>query len=305
MMRELTQNGAKKRLHRDWNLFFLVLPLMVLVVLFSYVPLAGWLLSLIEYKPGYPLWENEFVGLKYYEMVFTNPDILRAFKNTLIFSAMNFCLLPFPMIFAILLNEITSAKFRKVAQTVTTLPHFISWVIVYSLAFAVFSREGMLNQILEVLGFRGQSVLTDRNAVYWFQTAVSQWKSLGWSAIIYIASIAGIDGELYEAAAIDGASRFQMALHVTVPGLMQTFVVLMLLGISGFVNSGMDQYYVFKNSIVYRNIEVLDLYTYRMGLQVGDYSYATTVGILKSFVNILLLFSANGIARKVRGASII
>ena len=305
MMRELTQNGAKKRLHRDWNLFFLVLPLMVLVVLFSYVPLAGWLLSLIEYKPGYPLWENEFVGLKYYEMVFTNPDILRAFKNTLIFSAMNFCLLPFPMIFAILLNEITSAKFRKVAQTVTTLPHFISWVIVYSLAFAVFSREGMLNQILEVLGLRGQSVLTDRNAVYWFQTAVSQWKSLGWSAIIYIASIAGIDGELYEAAAIDGASRFQMSLHVTVLGLMQTFVVLMLLGISGFVNSGMDQYYVFKNSIVYRNIEVLDLYTYRMGLQVGDYSYATTVGILKSFVNILLLFSANGIARKVRGASII
>lgn len=305
MMRELAQNGAKKRLHRDWNLFFLVLPLMVLVVLFSYVPLAGWLLSLIEYKPGYPLWDNEFVGLKYYEMVFTNPDTLRAFKNTLIFSAMNFCLLPFPMIFAILLNEITSAKFRKVAQTVTTLPHFISWVIVYSLAFAIFSREGMLNQILEVLGLRGQSVLTDRNAVYWFQTAVSQWKSLGWSAIIYIASIAGIDGELYEAAAIDGASRFQMALHVTVPGLMQTFVVLMLLGISGFVNSGMDQYYVFKNSIVYRNIEVLDLYTYRMGLQVGDYSYATTVGILKSFVNILLLFSANGIARKVRGASII
>lgn len=295
---------AKKQ-RRNWNLFFLALPLMLLVVLFSYVPLAGWLLSFIEYRPGYPLLENAFVGLKYYEMVLTSPDILRAFKNTLIFSTLNFCLLPLPMIFAILLNEIESSKFRKVAQTFTTLPHFISWIIVYSLAFAIFSREGMLNQILNILGLPEQSVLTDRKAVYWFQTIITQWKSLGWSAIIYIASIAGIDTELYEAAAIDGANRFHMAIHITFPGLLQTFIVLMLLGISGFINNGMDQYYVFKNSIVYRNIEVIDLYTYRMGLQVGDYSYATTVGILKSIVSIFLLFSANGIAKKIRGASII
>lgn len=296
---------AISRKRRRWELLFLALPLMTLVFMFHYVPLFGWFLSLIEYKPGYPILENKFVGLKYFKMLFTTADIRRAFKNTLTFSSLNFCLLPMPMIFAILLNEIESPRFRKMAQTITTLPHFISWIIVYSLAFAIFARDGMLNQVLEMLGKKGQSVLTNRKAVYWFQTVISQWKGLGWSAIIYIAAIAGIDSELYEAAAIDGANRFQQAIHVTVPGLMPTFTVLMLLGISGFINGGLDQYMIFSNSIVYRNIEVLELYTYRMGLQLGDYSYATAVGILKSFISIMLLVFANLIAKKVRGSTII
>ena len=306
----MIDNGAsvtieKRKTKKKWNLFFLALPFMAVVLLFSYVPLFGWVISLFEYKPGYPLLENPFVGLKYFKMIFNNRDIVNALKNTIIFSTINFCLLPLPMLFAIFLNEIDSSKFKKISQTVTTLPHFISWVIAYSLAFAIFSSEGMLNQVLPLLGLEKQSILTNKKAVYWFQTFMTQWKSLGWSAIIYVASIAGIDQELYEAAVIDGAGRFRCAVHITLPALMPTFIVLMLLGVSGFLNSGFDQYYVFKNSIVYKNIEVLDLYTYRVGLQQGDYSFATAVGILKSFISITLLFLSNQVARKVRGESII
>lgn len=296
---------ASRMKKRKWKLLLLALPLMVLVVLFHYVPLFGWFISFIEYKPGYKLLDNAFVGFKYFRMILTNRDIFNALTNTLILSSISFCLLPLPMIFAILLNEIESTRYRRLVQTITTLPHFISWIIVYSLSFAMFSSDGMVNQVLRMLSMKPQSVLTDRNAVYWFQTVMSQWKGLGWGAILYIAAIAGIDQELYEAAAIDGAGRLRCALHITVPGLMPTFLVLMLLGISGLINSGFDQYYVFKNSIIYKRIEVLELYTYRVGMQIGDYSFATAVGILKSIVSVTLLFTANRFARKIRGVPIV
>lgn len=286
-------------------MFFIALPLMAVVFMISYVPLFGWFLALIEYKPGYPLLANEFVGLKYFRMLLTNRDILRVMGNTLIFSAFNFLALPLPMLLAILLNEIDNRSFRKVAQIVTTLPHFISWVIVYAIAFAIFGSEGLLNQLLAQLGIAPQSVLTDRSAVYWFQTLVTIWKGLGWSAIIYIAAIAGIDQELYEAARVDGAGRLRCAIHITLPGLMPTFVVLMLLNVSNFISHGMDQYFVFKNPVIYNVIEVLELYVYRQGLQLGDYSYATAVGILKSLISITLLYTSNAVARRVRGQSIV
>lgn len=294
-----------RRRKKQWNLFFLALPLILIVFLFSYVPLLGWSLSLVEYKPGIALKDCEFVGLKYFKLLLTNLNTARVMKNTLIFSLLGFCCLPLPMILAMLLNEIDAAPFRKAAQVITTLPHFISWVIVYSVFFAIFSTEGMLNQMLLSLGLKRQAILTDRDAVYWFQTVITQWKSVGWGSIIYIAAIAGIDQELYEAAVVDGAGRFRCALSITLPSLMPTFVVMMLLNVSNFVNTGMDQYYIFKNNIIYNKIEVLDLFVYRLGLQQGDYSYAIAVGILKSFISIALLFTANATAKRVRGESIV
>lgn len=296
---------VKNKKKRAWNLFFIALPLMVVVLLFNYVPLFGWILSLMEYKPGYPLLQNKFVGLKYFQMLLSSRDLSRVMQNTIVFSALGFLSLPLPMLLAILLSEIDSRRFRKIAQTITTLPHFISWVIVYSIAFAVFSKEGLLNQLLALTGGKPQSILTDIKSVYWFQALVTIWKQLGWSAIIYVAAIAGIDQELYEAARVDGAGRFRCALNITVPGLMPTFIVLMLLNVSNFVNHGMEQYYVFKNAIIYNRIEVLEVFVYRLGLELGDYSYATAVGIMKSVVSIALLFIANQIARKVRGTSIV
>ena len=300
--------APKKKQKKEWVLFFMALPFLAAVLLLKYVPLMGWAYALFQYRPGKALYECAFVGMKYFKMVLTDPDILNALKNTLVFSGIGFLLSPLPMLFAICLNEISFPRFRKLTQTVTTLPHFISWVICYSLAFAMFSSEGVVNNLLYTkLGLLSapSSLLTNEKLVYVFQTALAQWKDLGWSSIIYIAAISGVDQELYEAASIDGAGRFQSALHITLPSLLPTFIVLLILSVSNFVNTGYEQYYVFKNAIVYDKIEVLDLYIYRMGMQLGDYSYATAVGIMKSVVSVVMLAVANLLARRVRGTSIV
>ncbi|NLD87052.1 MAG: sugar ABC transporter permease [Clostridiales bacterium] len=278
---------------------------MIMVFMFSYVPICGWIISFYEYRTGVPLFENEFVGFKYFKLFFTDKQVLRVIKNTLIFSGIGYALAPLPMVFAILLNEIKSTRFRKIAQTITTLPNFISWVIVYALAFALFSTDGVVNEVLKMFGSdKVTNLLTNKDIVYLFQTIISQWKGLGWGSIIYIAAIAGIDQELYEAAAIDGAGRFGSAIHITLPGLMPTFITLLILSISNLINTGFQQYFVFKNSVVYDKLEVLDLYIYKQGLQIFDYSYSTAVGMIKSVISIVMLTIANIVAKRVRGNSI-
>jgi ABC-type polysaccharide transport system permease subunit len=296
----------RKHDKKNWSLFFIALPFMLLLIMFQYVPIAGWVISFFDYKPGRPLTAESFIGLKYFKIIFTDIDILSALKNTLTFTGIGYLLSPLPMIVAILLNEISNKRFRKTAQTLTTLPHFIGWVIVYSLAYAIFSSEGIVNTILSQLGVDSQtSMLTNKDAVYAFQTCIRQWKHLGWDTIIYVAAISGIDQELYEAASIDGAGRFKRALHITIPSLLPTFIVLFIIGIGNFVNTGYEQYYIFKNPIVANNIEVLDLYIYRMGLQLQDYSYATAVGMVKSLISIVMVLSVNKLAKRIRGSAII
>ena len=178
-------------------------------------------------------------------------------------------------------------------------------IIVYALAFAMFSNDGVINSVLRNAGSTLQiDWLTNKKIVYIFQTCISQWKGLGWGAIIYIAAIAGIEQEQYEAAAIDGAGRFRQALHITLPGLMPTFLVLFLLSVANFMSTGFQQYFIFQNSMVANKIEVLDLYIYKQGLKLFDYSYSTAIGIIKSIISIVLLFFANYLARKVRGTNI-
>lgn len=299
----MTQKALNKKRMR-WDLFFLILPLMALVIAFCYVPLAGWYFAFIEYRVGTPILQCEFVGFDNFVRLFGTTAFTRAFKNTLIYSTAKYVMLVCPAVFAILFNEIRNVRFRKVVQTMSTLPYFISWVIVYSLAYALFSSEGPVNRLLAVFG-TSQNLLINRDVVYLFQSLLYLWKMLGWNSIIYVAAIAGIDPQLYEAAAIDGAGHFRRAWHVTVPGILPTFVVLMLLGVADFVNNGMDQYYVFQNAMIYNNIETLELYTYKQGLKLMDYSYATAIGIFKSVICITLLFATNALAKRVRGESII
>ena len=277
-------------------------------MLFCYVPLAGWVLAFFDYKPGFALFNCKFVGLKYFFIIFRDKDVLGVLRNTLIFSGIGYILSPLPMFFAIQLNELGCRPFKKFTQTVTTLPHFISTVIVYSMAFSIFSTDGAFNLLLMRLGLIStptNALGASSNFVYFFQTMVSQWRELGWSSIIYIAAIAGIDQELYEAAAIDGAGRFRQALHITLPGLMPTYVTLLILSISNILNTGYEQQLLFKNAFNAAKIETLDLYIYRMGLQIFDYSYSTGVGIIKSVFSIVMLACANMIAKRVRGNSIV
>jgi putative aldouronate transport system permease protein len=304
----LGRKAKNKSGKKKYRLLFMAIPLMILVILFHYVPLFGYIYAFFDYKPGVPLFQNEFVGFKFFKLFLTDRfDMVMVMKNTLTFALIGIALSPLPMILAVLINEVRSSRYKKLIQTATTFPNFVSWIIVYSLAFSMFSSEGLINDLLVKLGLTTTPImlLDDSKAVYWFQTLLGNWKGLGWSAIIYLAAIAGIEQELYEAAAIDGANRLKLALHITFPGMMPTFIVLLLLSIGNFLNIGFEQYFVFKNPANAVNIEVLDVYVYRVGLMNHDYSYGVAIGIMKSVLSIALLFIANKIAKKVRGASII
>lgn len=292
---------------KQYKLLFMVLPFMILVLLFNYVPIFGWIYSVFDYVPGVPILECDFMGLDYFKMIMKDANVIRALKNTFIFAGISIILTPLPMIFAILLNEIKSGPVRKFVQTFTTLPNFISWVIIFSLAFSLFSTDGLMTSVItKITGAeQAQSVLSSKGSVYWFQTFLAQWKTLGWNSIIYLAAIAGIDQQQYEAAKVDGAGYFRCAWHVTVPAMMETYVVLFILNVGNFLNTGYEQYMLFKNAVTAPAIEVLDLYVYRIGLENMDYSYGVAISIVKSIVSVALVVIANMVAKKIRGNTVI
>jgi len=244
-------------------LFSIALPFVVITFMFNYVPLFGWILSFFDYTPGVPLNQTPFVGLKYFISMFTDQrtDIINVLTNTFVLSFLGILCAPLPVLFAIMINEVQSTKFKKLVQTTTTLPNFISWIIVFSLAFTMFSSEGFINTLLINMKMIKEplSILANADITWGFQTVLTIWKTLGWSAIIYIASMTGIDSEQYEAATIDGAGRLGKILHVTLPGISSTFFVLLLITISNILSTGggLDQYFVFYNGPVGSKIEVL------------------------------------------------
>lgn len=293
---------------KDYRLLLYIAPFLLLVILFAYVPLSGWLLAFMDYVPGVPLSETPFVGLKIFDLVFQDrANLLRVVKNTVIFALLGYLVAPLPMLFAIALNEVKNSRLKRVVQTVTTFPNFVSWIIVFALAFQFFSFDGMVSNLLIQLRIQTEptSLLASADAVYPFQTTLSVWKSMGWNSVIYLAAITGIEQELYEAASIDGAGRIQRIWHITIPLILPTFTVLMLLQISSFVGVGLDQYLAFFNGIVADKIEVIDLYVYRMGLLRRDYSFGTVIGIMKSVISIVMMFGINGLSKKIRGHSIV
>ena len=294
-----------------FNLWLLIVPLLIFVVLFSYLPLFGWVYAFFDYQPPIPLSKSKFVGLQWFEMMIQNPAQLRAVWQVLIntfgISGLGILTSMFPLFFAIALNEIRSRWFKNVVQTLTTLPNFISWVLVYAVAFAMFSSSGMVNETLMDLHLITDPIkFLDSDSHTWLKMmAWGLWKGLGWGSIMYLAGIAGIDPELYEAAEVDGANRFQQIIHVTIPQLMPTYFVLLLLSVSNFLNNGMDQYFVFQNAFNLKHIQVLDLYVYNVGMGQNSLSLATAISMLKSLVSVVLLLSVNALSKRVRGESII
>ena len=212
-----------------------------------------------------------------------------------------------PMIFAVFLNEIKCMPFRKFVQTVTTLPNFISWVLVFSICYCMFNSTGMANSLLIQMGVLEKPIafLQSSNHIWLKMWLWSTWKSLGWSAIMYIAAISGIDAELYEAAKVDGATRMQLIWNITIPSLLPTYFVLLMLNIANFLSNGMEQYYVFQNAFNMDTIQVLDLYVYNIGMTGRSLSLATAIGILKSIVSVTLLAIVNFVSKKTRGESMI
>ena len=296
---------------RGFRLFLMILPLLLLIFIFSYLPLYGWIYAFFDYKPGRDLLDCEFVGFGNFKRMvmdkYALEELINVMKNTFGMSFLGILTSPLPMIFAIFLGEIGNMPFRKCVQTLTTIPNFISWVLVYSVAYAMFSvNDGFVNRLLMNWGIidEGINFLASGDHVWLTMWAWATWKSLGWSAIMYIACMASIDGEQYEAAKVDGASRMQRIWYVTIPGLLPTYFVLLLLSIANLINNGMEQYFVFQNAMNKSSIEVLDLYVYNQGMAGINYSYATAVSMLKSVVSITLLFFANKMSKLIRGESV-
>lgn len=307
---KLSQQQSDRKRH-GFKLFLLISPFLILSVLFSYLPLFGWAYAFYDYQPPIPLSQSEFVGLQWFKMMVQNPAQLQTIGqvliNTFAMSGLNILTSFFPLFFAIALNEIRAKWFRNLIQTLTTLPNFISWVLVYAVAFAMFSTTGMLNEMLQNLHIISEPIkFLDSDSHTWLKMLLwGLWKGLGWGSIMYLAGIAGIDPELYEAAQVDGANRFQQIVHVTIPQLLPTYFVLLMLSISNFLNNGMDQYFVFQNAFNTKHIQVLDLYVYNVGMGNNSLSYATAISMLKSLVSVGLLIVVNWLSKRTRGVSIV
>lgn len=301
----------KCAMQTKYQLFLLFLPFLALCIVFSYIPLLGWRYAFFDYKAGGTISKENFVGLKWFLFLFQNEatraDLVRVLRNTLAMSGLGLATSWCSMAFAIFLCEIKSLRFRRLVQTFTTIPNFISWVLVYAVAFAIFSTDGFVSSLLMNAGVmeNGVNFLMSNEHMWIKMLAWGMWKGLGWNAIIYIAAISGIDQGLYEAASIDGAGRFQKMWNITVPSLIPTFMVLFLMAIAGILSNGMDQYLVFENAYNTDTITVLDLYVYKLGINGGKVPLATVVGMFKSIVSVALLFGANKVSKLVRGESII
>ena len=293
------------------KMFLMILPFLILCFLFSYFPLHGWIYAFYDYKAPLKLSQCPFVGFKWFRMFFSNEtqmaQLWQVMKNTFAMSFLSIVTSILPLGFAIFLSEIKCKWFKSLVQTMTTLPNFISWVLVYSMAFSLFSTSGMMNTFLQQLGILSKPVqfLQDNTHTWLSMWLWGQWKGLGWGAIMYLAAISGIDQELYEAARVDGAGRFRLIWHITVPSLLPTFFVLLIMNVANFLNNGMDQYFVFQNAFNTSKIQVLDLYVYNLGIKAGNYSLATAISMLKSIVSVTLLFTVNGISKVLRGESIV
>lgn len=304
--------GPKKRktFPLGLKLFLLVLPFLVLVFLFSYYPLNGWRYAFYDYRAPLKLSQCDYVGWKWFKYLFNNSmqvkQLMKVLRNTFAMSGLTLLTSFLPVIFAIFLNEIKCKWFKTVVQTLTTLPNFISWVLVFSVAFALFSDTGMVNTVLQNMGITTSSIkFLDSDSHTWLSMLLwSTWKGLGWGSIMYLAAIAGTDQELYEAAKVDGAGRFRLMRHITLPALMPTFFVLLMMSVANFLTNGLDQYFVFSNSFNMEHIQVLDLYVYKLGLGSNGLSLATAIGMLKSLISVILFCVVNFVSKKTRGESI-
>lgn len=302
---------ADRKKARAFREFMYIVPFLLMVAVFSYYPLYGWVYAFFDYKPPFPLSMDQFVGLKWFKSMLDNEvkvrQLLAVLRNTFAISGLSLIFSWFPMVFAVFLNEINCKPFRKFVQTATTLPNFISWVLVYSVAYSVFSSNGVVNSLLINLGiFSTPELFLQSSEHVWFKMWVwLTWKNAGWAAIMYIAAIAGIDEEMKEAAKVDGASRMKIIWHITIPSLLPTFFVLVMLNLANFLSNGMEQFFVFQNAFNKDYIQVLDLYVYNTAIGSGGYSLSTAISIFKSVVSVLLLCATNKFSKMVRGEGFI
>ncbi|WP_027094149.1 ABC transporter permease [Cohnella thermotolerans] len=306
---------AAKRGSRFWTialrnryLYLMSLPFVVWVFIFSYYPLWGWLMAFQRFKPGKSILEQQWVGFDQFKTLFRDDTFYLVMRNTLAMSLMSLVAgFATAIVFALLLNELRRMAFKRIVQTISYLPHFVSWTVAASIVTRMLSSDhGVVNDLLMGLGITHEPIQFMANGhLFWGIVTVSDvWKETGWNAIIYLAAISGIGPELYEAAKVDGASRIRQIWHITLPGIRSTIVVLLILSIGHLISIGFEKQFLLGNNLVVDYSQVLDLYSLQYGLQMNRYSFGVAVNMFNSVVSLALLFLANGIFKRTTKESI-
>ncbi|MCK9857520.1 ABC transporter permease subunit [Paenibacillus sp. ATY16] len=280
-----------RKLGHQKHYYLMLLPGMVWLVMFSIVPMFGILMAFQNYNPGSGLFKSEWVGLENFKYMFQLNDSKTVIRNTLIIAVGKIVLnLIVPLVFAILLNELRNLRYKKLVQTVVYLPHFLSWVIMSTIVIGIFGYYGVVNTVFGYFGADPKLFMADAGIFRQLIVGTDVWKEFGYNAIIYLAALTGVNPNLYEAAAIDGANRWQLIRHVTLPALITTVVLLGVLSLGNVLNAGFDQVYNLYNPLVYSTGDILDTWVYRLGLQNLQFSLATAAGLFKSVISFVLIY---------------
>lgn len=297
-----------KRLIKQRNLHFMVLPGIIWMIIFCYIPIVWLIIAFKNYDIAKPMIKAPWVGFQYFKEFLSDERFYRVLKNTVGISFFKVIVaFPIPIIFALFLNEMYNVKFKKFVQTVSYLPHFISWAIFGGILLNWLTDTGLINSIMIQIGIQSDTILYNADPKYfWWIAIISDvFKELGWSAIIYIAAMAGIDPELYNAADVDGAGRFSKMWHISVQSIRPTIAILFILSVSNVLNGSFEQIFVLKNNMNIPASETLDLYIYNMGLVTGRFSYSTAVLLSRSVVSLIMLLLANFVTRKLTDESLL
>jgi putative aldouronate transport system permease protein len=290
------------KLSRQQQLLFMSLPIVLYIILFTYVPLWGWTMAFQRYKPQNSFFKQQWVGLEWFKFLFEDKVFLKTIRNTIAMSVINTSLGFITAIgFALLLNEVKKILFKRVIQTISYLPHFLSWVIVTGLVSSMLTTDsGAINNVLMAMGLIKEPVLwlAEPNYFWGIIGVTYVWKEVGWNTIIYLAAIAGIDPNLYEAADIDGCNRYQKMWRITLPCIKPTIIILLIMSVGHILDAGFELQYLLRNGLVMDVSDTIDIYVLIFGLSRNNYSLATAAGMFKNLINITLIFIANEIAKR-------
>ena len=298
------KTGFSSYMKRYWQLSLLLFLPVTYLIVFKYIPMIYVQIAFKKYSIVQSVWKMPLAknhGMQYFIQAFSNPDFIRALRNTVVLNLLDLvCGFPIPIIFALILNELVFSRFKKVVQTITYMPHFLSWVIIYGIALQLFAPStGLVNMVIIKLGGQTVPFLNDTAHWVWTYIFLGIWQSFGWNSIVYLAAISGINSELYEAASVDGAGRFQKMWHITLPGIRPTIVILLIMAIGNIVGSGFDRPFALQNNLVMSWAEVISTYVYRYGIKGLQFSLTTAVGLFQSVVGVIFLLAANTLSRKL------
>lgn len=305
---QVGKKGFTWSIKRYWMLYLMFVPVILCLLLFNYLPMLGIYIAFTDYQPWVPILQSPFVGLKYFKMMFTATDFNQLVFNTLWINILKLLFgFPAPIILALLLNELRNQRFKRTFQTISYLPHFVSWIVISGITYSLLNFNfGLVNGMLREMG--GDPVQWYTSGQYWRSILVgsSVWKTVGYNSILYLAAISSIDTSLYEAAVIDGASRWKQMLHITMPCLLPTASILLILSLGGMMNGDFGQIFAMigQNAPLHAKTDVLDFYIYRKGLQMGQFSIGAAMGLFQSAVGFILIVTSNLVAKKAGGEGI-